>query len=193
MICALTLNLLFFILLFYALRVEFGFNDINTRDFETGVEYDDDVVQLSDHRTTVHVKGEDHPSPFAQGVPDGTHQGMYFPSTSTAEQAAASSNASNSRPSDQHSWVSHGPAWGPEEMAAEMGCPVRVSGGIPPRRKFHARDKELQFTAHEEFSGRREGYVFRLGAMGVGYYEDRPLTETEIQLQEEAEEKHEGI
>jgi hypothetical protein len=174
---------------------------MNTRDFETGVDYDDDAVHLSDRLTHVCVKGDDHPVPFAQGVSDGTQQGMFFASTTSAEQATAAAAASSGGDSGgggaSSGWTSHGPAWGPEEMAAEMGCPDTSKLGeegagagagtgagagvvMPLRRTFHPRDKELQFDAREEFSGRREGCVFRLGGRGLGYYEDRPLTEAEL-------------
>lgn len=38
-------------------------------------------------------------------------------------------------------------------------------------REFDARDSELLFEAYEEFSGRHEGFVFRMGAQGLGYYQ----------------------
>jgi len=40
-------------------------------------------------------------------------------------------------------------------------------------RRVFADDSALAFEAREEFSGRREGFVFRLGSKGLGYYEDR--------------------
>jgi hypothetical protein len=33
-------------------------------------------------------------------------------------------------------------------------------------------DSKLKFDAREEFSGIRQGFVFRLGSQGLGYYED---------------------
>lgn len=158
---------------------------MNTRDFETGVDYDDDSVRLPDRLTHVHVKGADHPVPFAQGVADGTQGGMYFTSTTRAEEG---SGVGNESVKGENAWTSHGPAWGPGEMAAEMGCPDNAtsaeghSGGVilSSRRKFHPRDVGLKFDPHEEFSGRREGFVFRLGGQGVGYYEDKPMTQEEL-------------
>ena len=50
--------------------------------------------------------------------------------------------------------------------AASPSVEVRV------RREFDAHDASLRFEAYEEFSGRREGYVFRMGAQGLGYYQD---------------------
>jgi hypothetical protein len=166
----------------FIIHLEFGFNDMNTRDFETGVDYDDENVKLADRLTHITVKGEDHPVPFAQGVADGTHGGMYFPSTSSAEKLSGGME----KVSQRQDWTSHGPAWGPKEMAAEMGCPVNVTRqdeeevSLPIRRTFHPRDKVLKFDAREEFAGRREGFVFRLGGQGIGYYEDRPLTDDDL-------------
>lgn len=37
-------------------------------------------------------------------------------------------------------------------------------------------DSKLEFLPREEFGGRREGMVFRLGSMGLGYYEDSAQT-----------------
>ena len=188
-----------FLLFFFSLYliVDFGFNDMNTRGFETGVDYEDDTVHLADRLTHVHVKGEDHPVPFAQGVRDDTNQGMFFESTATAEQTAQTSGSSVGTDKGPSGWISHGPAWGPEEMAAEMGCSTNTAAlteqaegpgvFIPRRRKFYARDKELKFAVREEFSGRREGFVFRLGGQGMGYYEDRPLTEADLLASEEKE------
>ena len=41
--------------------------------------------------------------------------------------------------------------------------------------KRHFKDDsalEEGFEAREEFAGRREGFVFRLGSLGLGYYPD---------------------
>ena len=40
------------------------------------------------------------------------------------------------------------------------------------KRVFNERDIGLKFIAREEFGGYKEGFVFRLGAQGLGYYED---------------------
>ena len=52
---------------------EFGLNDINTKDFETGV--DQEVVILADRLTHVVTKGADHPNFFAKGMEDATPGG----------------------------------------------------------------------------------------------------------------------
>ena len=40
------------------------------------------------------------------------------------------------------------------------------------KRIFNERDFQLKFISREEFSGFKVGFVFRLGAQGLGYYED---------------------
>jgi hypothetical protein len=52
---------------------EFGLNDMNTRDFETGfVEESTGTVILPDRLTHAVVTGADHPTPFATGCVDST-------------------------------------------------------------------------------------------------------------------------
>jgi len=40
------------------------------------------------------------------------------------------------------------------------------------KRIFNEKDLHLKFISREEFSGFKLGFVFRLGAQGLGYYED---------------------
>ena len=40
------------------------------------------------------------------------------------------------------------------------------------KRIFNERDFQLKFISREEFTGFKVGFVFRLGAQGLGYYED---------------------
>ena len=40
------------------------------------------------------------------------------------------------------------------------------------KRVFSEGDLQLDFLQYEEFSGAKEGYVFRMGAKGLGYYSD---------------------
>ena len=47
---------------------EFGLNDINTKDYETGVDNSGEDVILADRITHVVTKGVDHPSFFAKGT-----------------------------------------------------------------------------------------------------------------------------
>ena len=41
---------------------------------------------------------------------------------------------------------------------------------INPARTFDDDDEMREFEAREEFAGRREGFIFRLGSKGLGYY-----------------------
>jgi len=153
---------------------EFGLNDMNTKDFETGVSYDDGPI-LSDRLTHVLPKGADHPTPFAQGVKDSTPSGVYF-DTPVAGPAPEPYIDDTGK---KVGWTSVGPSWGPVDMAKELGCPApnnEESNDDAPvvdgRRHFNERDFTLKFSAREEFGGARPGFVFRLGAQGLGYYED---------------------
>lgn len=56
------------------------------------------------------------------------------------------------------------------------------------RRVFDPADLDLGFDAREEWAGPRAGFVFRLGAQGLGYYEDRPFTRPQPQ-----QDKGEGV
>lgn len=88
-------------------------------------------------------------------------------------------------------WKSVGPQWGPIEMAKELGCPPpqddetidesappdASAADIPMKRQFNENDFNLKFQPREEFGGQRIGYVFRMGAQGLGYYEDHYASE----------------
>lgn len=135
----------------------------------------------------------DHPTPFAQGCPDNTAGGMYLSSKkipASLENIASRGDVSSDQlgpypdPHLPQGWKSVGPQWGPLEMAKELGCPpiqdeenieesnsTEVSD-IPIKRQFNENDLNLKFQPREEFGGRRVGYVFRMGAQGLGYYED---------------------
>lgn len=41
-------------------------------------------------------------------------------------------------------------------------------------------DSDLEYIPREEFSGRKEGFVFRLGSRGIGYYTDRYYKPKEV-------------
>lgn len=145
--------------------------------------------------------GSDHPTPFAQGCPDNTPGAMYFPShphelppslqnltTPTPEDYGA-----NPDPHLPAGWKSLGPQWGPLEMINELGCPPNTdsngdnetvdngdnnnnnnteSTSYVSKRQFNETDFQLKFQPREEFGGPRVGFVFRMGAQGLGYYED---------------------
>lgn len=144
---------------------EFGLNDLNTKDFETGYENDAHIGPvLPDRLTNIHPKGSDHPTPFAKGTYD-------------------NDNTQGAIPADhlhlpeidieiQHKQL---------ETSAEADRDVADTTDVKfseevvhqvPKRSFND-DSDLEYIPREEFAGRREGFVFRLGSRGIGYYTDR--------------------
>jgi len=152
---------------------EFGLNDINTKDYETG--NDSQEVILADRLTHVVKKGADHPNFFAKGVDDATPGGAALAPTAAA--VAPSETAT-------HGWVAM-PAG--DDAGTGTVVPVPVADGLLVgaaddldlpwpgygKRTFSERDLGLDFLPYEEFSGAKEGYVFRMGAKGLGYYADQ--------------------
>ena len=62
---------------------------------------------------------------------------------------------------------------------SDSSVPVSVSVSIDDlpylgygKRVFAESDFTLEYHAREEFAGRRSGFVFRMGAQGIGYYAD---------------------
>lgn len=137
---------------------------MNTKDFETGYEHEDHIGPvLPDRLTNIHPKGSDHPTPFAKGTYE--HDNT---------QGAISAD------------VLHLPEFNPElhhkqlpkveeEADAVDSVPVEISEEVilqAIKRDF-GDDSDLEYIPREEFAGRREGFVFRLGSKGIGYYTDR--------------------
>jgi hypothetical protein len=155
-------------------------NDINTKDFETGVE--EDVTNLphgpvlSDRLTQHYVKGSDHPTFFAKGteINDTTTGGKFIGSSSD-------SSSSNNATKEQEGEKLPVPIVEQEEyFEAPAGWKFEKVTEQDPLIAYHpvagrkiGDDSDLDFIPREEFYGRREGYCFRLGSKGVGYYEDK--------------------
>jgi hypothetical protein len=136
---------------------EFGLNDINTQDFETGVKYDSFV--RPDRLTHITVKGADHPTFYAKGTEDSTLGGGVFVSTT---EAAATGDAVVSNESLSTSTNDISITQDDDATEEERGY---------GKRHFND-DSALVFEAREEFGGFREGCVYRLGSQGLGYYDD---------------------
>ena len=160
---------------------DFGLNDINTKDFETGFEGERAAI-LSDRLTHVVTAGPDHPSFFAKGMDDATPGGAFVtptvptslegaietdPSYITVPPAGWSAAKSSSAAVEDHS-AELDRALG--ESASEEELPYVGYG----KRVFNQRDFHLEYDAREEFAGARLGFVFRMGAQGIGYYVDEP-------------------
>jgi len=133
-------------------------NDINTKDYETGVEYDE--VILSDRLTHVIPKGADHPTVFAKGTSenDSTEGGIYFVSTC---------DINFNRDSKASAWAAH------PHPESKIPDEADLLPAVAVKREFDPNDKLLEFIPYEEFSGSKSGFVFRLGALGLGYYTDK--------------------
>lgn len=154
---------------------EFGLNDINTRDFETGVNNDEYYNNiLADRLTHVVPVGPDHPTLYAKGTydHDDTPGSIPLP-VATVE---------NKKERDDDSNYYQGPdGWKFERVSSSAGVSAIQSSnelpweGYDKRRFDEERDSKLKFLMYENFSGRKEGFVFRLGSQGLGYYEDIPI------------------
>lgn len=153
-----------------------------------------------------HVKGPDHPTPFAMGTAehDSTAGGMFL---SGAARVCSSVITDTTAPPAQ-SFMSAPEGWKAEKISVDLHLPDGINvystsealGGtnfysqlVPPvlldsaaadnqqqpaqqqqkqKRVFSEADFALEYVPHEEWGGRREGFVFRLGAQGMGYYRD---------------------
>ena len=161
---------------------EFGISDMSTRDFETlgdsGLnpdDYYDPNKILSDKLTHVLPKSIDHPQSFAQGVADNTAGGKVFASFEASESHAPEGYSAGN--------VAYGGIDDFPEILKLDKVAADASGldweSTILNEKYSQRhffdDSSLAdqgFEAREEFAGRREGFVYRLGSLGLGYYPD---------------------
>ncbi len=165
---------------------DFGLNDMNTKDFETVPEEYRDVSKIQPDRLT-HVvpKGADHPIAFAQGTLDGdSTSAQHHPFAervgggkvdliSESEEVTAPEGYSAER-------VAYGGMQDESRMlVSHSDNDKEWDGVLPPTygRRDMGDDTVLSgmeggFAPREEFAGYREGCVFRLGSLGLGYYKD---------------------
>ena len=176
----------------YEENEEFGLNDINTRDYETGVE---DVPIFADRLTHVLPKGADHPNFYAKGMDDSTPGGEFITTTTTTSTITSTmideNNATNTMDTDTvtipHGWtaaVKQDDEIGIVQFPRHNESTVDTNSeqfidALPypnyGKRSFSPGDFDLKFDPREEFSGKRDGFVYRMGAQGLGYYEDVKL------------------
>ena len=182
----------------YEENEDFGLNDINTKDYETGTEEIDKNVILSDRLTHVVTAGPDHPSFFAKGMDDATPGGAFVSGTAGVHgqtDNSVSTSVSTGEETDIAYIVVPPPGWsaaksssaGVDDFSAQLfretptgsdtSVPLSVSVDDVPypgygKRVFAESDFTLEYHAREEFAGRRSGFVFRMGAQGIGYYAD---------------------
>lgn len=142
----------------YEENEDFGLNDINTKDFETGVDYDE--VILSDRLTHKTTKGADHPTFFAKGMDDETPGGACLNDNVVIETMNSTKIAEG--------WTA-----APQDEIRKEEVTIMSEEIYIATRVFSSDDKLLKYIQREEFGGRKEGYVFRMGLLGLGYYEDR--------------------
>ena len=151
---------------------DFGLNDMNTKDYETGYERDDaeDKPVLPDRLTHLIPKSVDHPTMFATGTADATPGGVFF--GFVAGTGCKAQNEGESKflqpPEGYSAACSASNAIDASDSSDQVLLPDDYG-------KRHFKDDsalEEGFEAREEFAGRREGFVFRLGSLGLGYYPD---------------------
>ena len=159
---------------------------------------------LSDRLTHVHVKGPDHPTPFAMGTSehDNTVGGMFLskpaakamevevePEAETFMDAPSGWNAHKINVdlhlSDALNAYDKSGSGNFYNIPAATIQPELLSSSsdktpLNAKRVFNESDLKLEFLAREEWGGPRKGFAFRLGAQGLGYYRDnyvRPVAE----------------
>lgn len=141
----------------------------------------------------------DHPTFFAKGMEDSTPGGAALTASSTVNSTGANIPSEASIRSDAAAneawystatlplgWVALKP--GQEEssnkeedteedgalktIVPSFGSNAKATTITVVGRHFSPEDKNLTFMVREEFGGKREGMVFRMGLQGLGYYED---------------------
>jgi len=158
-------------------------------------------VVLSDRLTHVHVKGPDHPTPFAMGTSehDNTVGGKFLSKNTTSGAVAEVPKAMEV---EEETFMDAPSGWNAHKInvdlhltdalnaydksgsgnfynipAAAIQPELLTSSGsgqtpLNAKRVFNESDLELEFIAREEWGGPRKGFAFRLGAQGLGYYRD---------------------
>jgi zinc finger protein len=121
---------------------DFGLNDMNTGDDDCGYE-GGKAADMPDRLTHVYPKLPDHPFKFAQGGAGDKTPGGWAPGTASANAVVAAAMASAAPPVDV----------------------------VVGKRQF-SDDSHIEFKPYENFCGVKEGFVFRLGSQGIGYYKD---------------------
>lgn len=179
---------------------DLGLNDINTKDFETGYEEEelkDHGPILPDRVTIPYHRAVDHPTFFAKGtdindntvggavvapvkitsMPEVPAESEYFqppagwkfeknmnelPDYSTRHHQHEKKESENNINDNKNNNID-------EEDRQTPRAPVKYGRDLGD-------DSHLDFIPREEFGGAKKGYIFRLGSLGMGYYEDRNAT-----------------
>jgi zinc finger protein len=147
---------------------DYGLNDINTKDFETGVDHTTEIK--ADRLTHVNVKGEDHPSFYAKGMDDSTPGGAHLGSNNDTDNEPKEYYSLPGYSASKTSTLNNSSVYNSRVNNEEDEVPLPNNYG---KRIFNKEDFNLKFIPREEFGSMPIGYVFRLGAQGLGFYEDK--------------------
>jgi zinc finger protein len=166
---------------------DYGLTDMNTADFETGYENEDkEAVVLPDRLTHVLKKSVDHPTVVAAGCDDnlmpppapdggdGRADGEEGPSEFLEAPAGFSAAKHSAGGVDDPTYFPvNGSRSGSSEVEIGTSWDQTINLSIYNSRQF-GDDSALAggYKAYTEFSGAKEGMVFRLGSLGLGYYPD---------------------
>lgn len=146
-------------------------NDINTKDFETGYENDGLILGpvLPDRLTQVYHKGPDHPTPFAKGTElnDNTVGGIVNSDVNYATPNEVQVDESQQYYQPPAGWIFEKKDTEDENIFVDKVLPIAHT------KRAISNDDNLEYIPREEFGGRKDGYVFRLGSKGLGYYKDK--------------------
>ncbi len=112
---------------------------------------------LPDRLTQVYHKGPDHPTPFAKGTE--------FNDTTTGGFVNATTSQLFYQPPP--GWIFEKKDSDDENTSFSQSLPVMNN------KRSISNDDDLEFIPREEFGGRKDGFVFRLGSKGLGYYKDK--------------------
>jgi hypothetical protein len=161
---------------------------MNTKDYETGVPEELEQGPILPDRLTHQVpKGADHPTPFAKGTIENDDTPSGFTTATQGAAVAFGYSQVNSQNNGKDEEYYQPPAgWSVEKVhgsnsqtevistASTSTTTMATTTGISNNNKRQIEDdSDLDYIPYEEFSGRKEGYVFRLGSKGIGYYTDR--------------------
>lgn len=152
---------------------QFGLNDINTRDFETGVDYHDGEEVLPDRLTHILPKSIDHPHEFAKGMEDSQSGGVYRGKVD----GAVSQEGFLKMEDDEDGAEAEAEKEKEEMEEVEVGAESAAGSETPATANADA-DADAGFEPSAVWVGVRPGFAFKRGAQGQGYYTDVSIAES---------------
>lgn len=123
---------------------------------------------LPDRLTQVYHKGPDHPTPFAKGTElnDNTTGGIVIASTTVTPNPA--------QIDESQLFYQPPPGWIFEKKDMDDdNTSIFQSLPVSNNKRALSNDDALDYIPREEFGGKKDGFVFRLGSKGLGYYKDK--------------------